>query len=152
MVVSKPPSDRPSAPRTLLVIDVHDQIDPTTRAWITLDAEGNEMKVDAATARAGELGLRFEAWLLEHPEFTPEQRRLLNTIGEQIKANADALDAFELHHFVNPPFSYMGGLDRAALLFGGMDQLETMLTELNRAVFHTPADHGGDRREQPSAT
>ncbi len=87
-VVNKPPGPQPPKPRSLLVIDVHDHIDPTTRAWITVDADGNEVRADPAMARASELGVRFEAWLLDHPGFTPEQMRWLSVIGEQIKANA----------------------------------------------------------------
>lgn len=153
VVVGRPPPERPKTARSLLVIDVHDHIDPTTRAWITLDAEGNEVRADAATARASELGVRFEAWLLQHPEFTPEQLRLLSTIGEQITANVANQDSFELYRFVNPPFSSRGGLDRATQLFGGMEGLEALLAELNSAVFDGPGDPGDDRQQpqQPSA-
>jgi type I restriction enzyme R subunit len=151
VVIHRPPPDRPRTQRGLLVIDVHDHIDPTTRAWITVDAEGNEVRADAATVQASGLGVRFEAWLLQHPEFTSDQRRLLNILGEQIKANAGSLESFELHRFVNPPFSSIGGLDRATRVFGGMDQLEALLADLNSAVFQPL---GGDRNEdrpQPSA-
>jgi type I restriction enzyme R subunit len=68
-------------------------------------------------------------------ELAPEQERLLKMVGEQIKANAATLDAFGLERFVNPPFSFRGGLDRAITVFGGLEQLEKTLGKLNDVVF-----------------
>jgi type I restriction enzyme R subunit len=127
--------DGPAKPRRLLVLDVNDHIDPTTRGWVTLDDEGAEIRTPAGEARANELGLRFESWLLAQPELTPDQLRLLRMIGEQIKANANTMSRFDVYHFVNPPFSLTGGLDRAIRAFGGEDQLNAALVELNAAVF-----------------
>ena len=56
-------------------------------------------------------------------------------VGEQIKANATTLESFETYHFVNPPFSFRGGLDRAVQVFGGTETLESILAGLNTAVF-----------------
>ena len=79
--------------------------------------------------------MRFEAWLLAQSDLGGDQERWLRMIGEQIKANAGTSDRFELHRFVDPPFSYRGGLDRALGVFGGMDKLETLLDDLNANVF-----------------
>lgn len=130
--------DRSKQPRKLLVLDVDDHIDPTTRGWITLDEDGNEIRSEAGEARAQELRMRFEAWLLEHPEFDHEQLRLLSMVGEQIQANALALDSFRVHQFLEPPFSFRGGVAYAERLFGDADGLEMTLNDLNRAVFGTP--------------
>jgi type I restriction enzyme R subunit len=118
-----------------LVLDVYDRIDPATRGWMTLDEDGNVVRTEAGRARSHELGLKFEAWLLSRPDLTPEQLRLLRMVGEQIRANAGAFESFEAHRFVEPPFSFSGGIDRAIRAFGGMDELEAVLDELNRAVF-----------------
>jgi type I restriction enzyme R subunit len=125
----------PRKPRRLLVLDVNDRIDPTTRGWITLDDEGNEIRTPEGEARGNELGMRFESWLLAQPELTPDQLRLLRMVGEQIRANATTIERFGAHHFVNPPFSLAGGLDRAIRVFGGEDRLNAALEKLNAAVF-----------------
>jgi type I restriction enzyme R subunit len=134
-VIHYPPPDRPGPPRKLLVLDVHDHIDPTTRGWITLDADGNEVRTAAGEARANDLGVRFEAWLLSRHGLTGDQRRLLKMMGEQIRANALSMENFGAERFTEPPFSLSGGLDRAMQVFGGYSALETMLDELNEAVF-----------------
>jgi type I restriction enzyme R subunit len=128
-------SDAPKAPRKLLVLDVNDRIDPTTRGWVTIDADGNFVRTSEGEARANELGLRFEEWLLRKEGLTPDQRRLLDMIGEQIKANAEAWQSFGIHNFVNPPFSSRGGLNHAIQVFGGSALLEQFLEEINNEVF-----------------
>jgi type I restriction enzyme, R subunit len=133
-VIAAKPAKEETKPRTLLVLDVDDHIDPASRTWITLDDQGNFARPAATEERAGELGLRFEEWLLEQ-EFETEQERLLKIMGEQIKANAATMDSFGLERFVNPPFSLRGGLDRAITVFGGSDRLEQVVAELNEAVF-----------------
>ena len=138
LIAERVPPTYETRPRRLLVLDVNDHIDPTTRAWITLDADGNEVRADAVEAGALERGARFEAWLLSR-NFNNEQERFLKVVGEQIKANAATLECFEVYRFVNPPFSFNGGIDRAVQLFGGMDALEALLHDLNTAVFADPA-------------
>ena len=135
VIAAKPPKEEVK-PRTLLVLDVDDHIDPASRTWITLDDQGNFARPGATEERAGELGLRFEGWLLERA-LEPEQERLLKMVGEQIKANADALERFGVERFVNPPFSFRGGLSRAITVFGGQERLETVLEDLNQVVFST---------------
>jgi type I restriction enzyme R subunit len=135
IVIPPMPPDGPATPRTLLVLDVNDHIDPATREWVTVDEDGNLVRTEAGEARANELGLRFEAWLLSRPDFDHDQRRLLSMVGEQVRANAEAMQGFEAHHFVDPPFSFSGGIDRAYQLFGGVDGLKGVLDELNQGVF-----------------
>lgn len=132
-----PPKPRqgPQTPRRLLVLDIHDRIDPTTRGWVTLDEDGNEVRTPEGEARANDLGLRFESWLLSREDLTSDQLRLLRMVGEQIKANATSLERFEAHQFVNPPFIFKGGLDHAMRVFGGESFLQKTLQELNSAVF-----------------
>jgi type I restriction enzyme, R subunit len=134
VIVVKPPKEE-LKPRALLVLDVDDHIDPASRTWITLDDQGNPARPSEVEERAGELGLRFEGWLLEQGDLEPDQERLLKMVGEQIKANAATLDGFGVERFVNPPFSFRGGLNRAVTVFGGQQQLETVLSNLNQTVF-----------------
>jgi type I restriction enzyme R subunit len=48
--------------RRLLMLDVHDEIDPTTREWVTVDETGRAF-MDVDEARAEALGAAFETWL-----------------------------------------------------------------------------------------
>jgi type I restriction enzyme R subunit len=144
-VIHYPPTDGPNQPRKLLVLDVHDHIDPTTRGWVTLDEDGKEMRTEAGEARANDLGVRFEEWLLSRRHLTGDQRRLLRMVGEQIRANALAMESFGAERFTEPPFSLNGGLDRAIQVFGGYSALETMLDGLNSTVFVSE----GDNRNSP---
>jgi type I restriction enzyme, R subunit len=48
--------------RRLLMLDVHDEIDPTTREWVTVDETGHAF-MDVDEARAEALGGVFETWL-----------------------------------------------------------------------------------------
>jgi hypothetical protein len=61
----------------------------------TLDEDGNEMRTEEGEERALELGLRFEAWLQGQSYLTAEQERLLQMVGEQIRANAMSWESFE---------------------------------------------------------
>ncbi len=134
-VVHYTQKDGPGKPRMLLELNIHDQIDPTTRGWITLDGDGNEIRTEAGEARANDLGVRFEAWLLSKPNLPAEQRRLLRMVGEQVRANALNMENFGTERFTEHPFSTQGGLDRATQVFGGTSALETMIDEMNEAVF-----------------
>jgi type I restriction enzyme R subunit len=139
------PRENPKKPRSLLLLDIHDHIDPATRDWITLDEDGNEIRTPEGEARANTLGVRFEAWLLSHPEFDADQLRLLRMVGEQIKSNL--WSDFALYRFVNPPFDAKGGIAYAERLFGGAEELEEIIDDLNRSVFRSgtgssASDHG----------
>ncbi|MEW8692244.1 MAG: DEAD/DEAH box helicase family protein [Candidatus Thiodiazotropha endolucinida] len=122
-------------PRTLLTLDIDDHIDPTTREWVTIDDNGNFVFFDADEQKAAELGARFEAWINNQQDLHSDKKRLLLTVGEYIKANADALEEFTIDHFVVPPFSNVGGMQRAVQTFGSEEQLERILASLNLAVF-----------------
>lgn len=124
---------RPQAqPRRLLTLDVHDEIDPTTREWVTIDETGAAF-LDVEDARAEALGAAFETWL-DGQGFNTDQLRLLHLVKEQIKANAD-MDSFESWRFDQPPLSMNGGYERARAVFGGEAELERILEKMNRAVF-----------------
>jgi type I restriction enzyme R subunit len=151
-VVTAERKDKDRRTRGLLVLDVNDHIDPSTRGWITLDENGDEQRGPAIDPRAAELGAQFEAWFLAHDEFSPDQRRLLRMVGEVIKANASDLDSFEPYHFANDPFRGVGGKRAAERLFGGAKELAALLAGLNAAVF--PADMGpspGAESPRPTA-
>lgn len=130
--------------RGLLMLDIDDHIDPATRGWVTLDADGNEVRSPEGDAHAAELGARFEAWLLARPALTPDQERLLRMVGEQIRANAADLEGFETYHFSNDPFRNPGGRRYAETLFGGADALAELLAGLNAAVFPSPPPDTAD--------
>jgi type I restriction enzyme R subunit len=121
--------------RQLLVVDVHDHIDPLSRSWITVDENGRLIIPEASEAKSAEVGKRFEAWLLEQSNLTADQRRWLGYVGSQIRANADTWTEFTLGHFAFEPFSGLGGVGQAVRVFGGATTLETRLASLNAAVY-----------------
>lgn len=121
-------------PRKLLVLDVNDHIDPSTRDWITVDATGAFQPTSEAEARGAALSLRFEAWLSKGT-FNSDQLRLLRMMEQQIRADADGIGEWEEYRFVNPPFSAIGGIQRARQTFGGPDGLRALIASLNVGVF-----------------
>jgi len=131
------PRKPPLQPRRLLAIDIDDAIDPSTRGWLTLDADGNLALADAHAQRAQTLGARFEAWLLRSENrFDAEQRRWLILIGSAMRANADTLDAFTADHLdVYQTFTALGGQARARSVFGGAQALDALLDDIALAVF-----------------
>lgn len=138
LVIARPPRDKSAQPRKLLVLDIHDWIDPATRGWVSMDLDGNPVPIDGPDARAKELGERFEYWMAEHEsDLSPSQERLLKQIGEQIKVNGEQIDAFGVERLVHPPFSLRGGLAAAAEAFGGEDKLADTLENMNKAVFQS---------------
>ena len=122
-------------PRRLLTIDVDDHIDPTSRAWVTVDEDGRLVFPEVSEARANALGAAFEAWLLSRSGLTAEQGRWLALLGNQIRANAETWTEVSAGHFAFQPFSSMGGLGQAVRVFGGTEALEATLSSLNAAVF-----------------
>lgn len=144
MVVVRPRRP-PAQPRKLLVVDVDDHIDPTTRAWVTVDEDGRLVFPEVSEARAAELGARFEAWLLDQRGLTAEQTRWLGLLGNQVRANADTWTEVTAGHFAFAPFSLLGGLAQAMRVFGGEERLDARFTSLNAAVF------AGAPREDKSA-
>ncbi len=122
-------------PRTLLPLDVDDHIDPSTREWVTIDDNGNFVFMDADEAKAALRGARFEAWMGGQKHLNSDMKRLLLTVGEYIKANADTLEEFTIDHFVVPPFSNIGGMQRAMQSFGTEDKLAKTIKSLNKALF-----------------
>jgi type I restriction enzyme R subunit len=140
-VITTKPRVRPPQPRKLLALDINDHIDPTTRGWITVDEAGNMVFPEASEQKAAEVGTSFEEWLLNQTGLTPSEESWLRVIGNQLRANADTLDEFSLAHFAFPPFNLMGGVMQATRVFGSEDRLESVLTDLNEAVFKHPTEH-----------
>ncbi len=135
----------PAGPaRRLLMLDVHDEIDPTTREWVTVDETGHAF-MDVDEARAEALGGAFETWL-NGQNFNSDQLRVLHLVKEQIKANAAELTVFDSWRFDAPPLSMNGGFERARAVFGGEAELESILSSMNEAVFGiaSQAAPGGD--------
>ena len=130
--------------RRLLTLDVHDEIDPATREWVTVDETGHAF-LDVDEARAEALGGAFETWL-NSQTFNSDQLRVLHLVKEQIKANAAELTMFDSWRFDAPPLSMNGGFERARAVFGGEAELERILTTMNEAVFGiaSQAAPGGD--------
>lgn len=119
--------------RRLLMLDVHDEIDPTTREWVTVDETGRAF-MDVDEARGEALGGAFETWL-NGQTFNSDQLRVLHLVKEQIKANAAELTVFDSWRFDAPPLSMNGGFERARAVFGGEAELERILSSMNEAVF-----------------
>jgi type I restriction enzyme R subunit len=135
----------PAGPaRRLLMLDVHDEIDPATREWVTVDETGHAF-MDVDEARAEALGAAFETWL-NGQTFNSDQLRVLHLVKEQIKANAAELTVFDSWRFDAPPLSMNGGFERARAVFGGEAELERILSSMNEAVFGiaSQAAPGGD--------
>jgi len=138
-VIPAPPRDPNAQPRKLLTLDIYDHIDPSTREWFTVDEDGNLIRTDEQEAKATELGVCFEAWLVGR-SFDTEQMRWLRMVESQIRANAGEMEEFQTYHFTMPPFSLNGGYQRARQVFDGDDALNEMLASLNAAVFPTAPD------------
>jgi type I restriction enzyme R subunit len=142
LVATRPPRKPHAPPRRLLVIDVDDHIDPTTRGWVTVDENGKLVFPDVSEARAAELGARFEAWLLAQGPLSSDQARWLGLLGNQIRANADTWTEVTAGHFAFAPFSLMGGVGQALRVFGGEAPLAARLESLNAGVFADRAAPG----------
>lgn len=142
-------------PRRLLSLDVDDHIDPTTRDWITVDEDGNMVFPEASEQRAAELGLRFEAWLLNQTGLNPDEETWLRMVGQQLRANAGAYrgaDAeFQVEQFAFHPFSQLGGLQQAVRVFGSEQRLRALIADLNAQLFGGTADDGAtDQPHKPA--
>ncbi len=139
-------------PRMLLTLDVDDHIDPASRDWLMLDENGRIVRTPEHEERAGEIGVKFEAWRGKHEDFDAAQRRWANLIGNRVRADAMDMNAFGEWNFDEHPFAALGGYDEARRVFGGKESLDRMITGLNAAVFGQgeadgePEDtHGGER-------
>lgn len=139
-----------SPPRRLLTLDVHDEIDPTTREWVTVDETGHAF-LDADEAAAEALGAAFETWL-SGQEFHSDQICLLQLVKEQIKANAAELHSFESWRFDLPPLSMNGGFERARAVFGGEQELELVLDDEPRCLFSFGRPNAERRRPSTRKT
>ena len=149
IVKARQPRPGPNQPRRLLSLDINDQIDPTTREWITTDDDGNLVFPQASELKAAAVGAKFEAWLLAQTALPPEQEQWLRKVGSQLRANADSPAEFSADHFAFPPFSLMGGAPEAQRVFDGEAALEQLLADMNQAVFDTPDN--GENTQRPDA-
>ena len=121
-IVVERPRKPPGEPRRLLSLDVVDPIDPATRAWVTVDENGNLVFPEATEQQQEQVGARFEAWILgRERELNHGQEPCLRTVGSQLRANADSWDEFTAGHFAFPPFTLMGGMREALRVFGGAE-------------------------------
>lgn len=142
-IVTERPRNKHYEPRRLLSLDVDDHIDPTTREWVSVDENGNMIFPETSEIKAAELGARFEAWLLsQEGAITPDQERWLRMVGSQLRANAGSWDEFTAGHFAFHPFTLLGGVPESVRVFGGEDQLNSLLESLNANVF------GNDKRDR----
>ena len=147
-IIVKPGEPKPSKPRRLLTLDLHDEIDPTTREWIVYEADGTVRASTQDEVRSERLGILFEAFVGGF-ELTAEQERLAGQIGEQIRQNAAEMVAFDAWRFTRPPFSLQGGSHRAQAVFGGAEALDSFLTGLNVAVFGS-TEEAGQEHDRPA--
>ena len=120
------------------MVDIDDHIDPTTRAWVTVDEEGRLVFPAPAQARVSESGARFEGWFLNQEDLTAEQQRWLSLLGSQIRANAEQWTEVTPDYLAFPPFTLLGGTAKAAQVFGSPMALEARLESLNAAVYAGP--------------
>ena len=149
-LVRETPARRRYSPRRLLGLPIDDTIDPASREWITLDADGNLVFPAASERRAAQLGTRFEAWMLHNADLSAEAERWLHLLGNQIRANADTLDEITPEHFAYfHVFAQMGGLAEARRVLGGDAHLAALLGALNAAVFGPLDDASADPAPGP---
>jgi type I restriction enzyme R subunit len=148
-VVASKPKKPGALPRTLLVVDVDDHIDPLSRAWITTDEDGRLVFPEASALKAAEVGAKFEAWLLAQGSLTTEQTRWLGLLGNQIRANADTWTEITVGHLAFAPFSLMGGIGQAVRVFGGERALQARIESLNGAVYGGPVASNAARSRRP---
>jgi len=134
-------------PRRMLTLDVHDEIDPATREWVTVDTDGHAF-MDVDEARTEALGALLETWL-DGQGFNTDQLRLLHLIKEQIKANAAEMTRFETWRFDSPPLLMNGGFERARAVFGGEAELERILVSMNDAIFGFRASDSTSGGDEP---
>lgn len=140
VVTVRQPMRPEGQPRRMLTLDLHDEIDPATREWVTVDETGHAF-LDADEAHAEALGAAFETWL-SGQVFNSDQIRLLHLVKEQIKANARDLMLFESWRFDTPPLQMNGGFERARAVFGGDHEVERVLASMNGAVFGIASSTG----------
>ena len=137
-------------PRRLLALDVDDHIDPNTREWLTVDEDGNLVFPAVHEQLAAQLGLRFEAWLLQQPGLGLGEETWLRMVGQQLRANAGHYSAkgaeFQTENFAFHPFSQLGGLQQALRVFGTHQRLDDLLTSLNQTVLQPQHGDGPDPR------
>ena len=146
-IIVKPGEPKPRKPRTLLTLDLHDEIDPTTREWVVYEADGTVRASTEDEVRAEKLGVLFEAFL-SGQTLKAAQERLAQQIGEQIRSNASNMLAFEEWRFTRPPFSLQGGLSAARAIMGGEEALRQWLSQLDRVVFVQPKTSQEDERRE----
>jgi type I restriction enzyme, R subunit len=147
-ILVKPGEAKPSKPRRLLTLDLHDEIDPTTREWIVYEADGTVRASTPDEVRSERLGVRFEAFV-GSLELTAAQERLARIIGEQIRHNAASMESFDAWRFTRPPFSLQERSQRAPAVFGGAEALDAFLAGLNAAVFGS-GDEDGQEHDRPA--
>ncbi len=142
-------------PRRLLALDIDDHIDPTTREWVTVDENGNMVFPEASEQRAAELGMRFEAWLLQRTDLGAGEASWLRMIGHQLRANADhyvGADAeFSLDQFAFHPFSQLGGVAQALRVFGSPERLAEVISSLNAHMFAGAGDQASHEKRPADA-
>jgi hypothetical protein len=79
VVIVREPARPRARVRRLLTLDVHDEIDPATREWVTVDEAGHAfLDVDETHAQA--LGAAFETWL-NGQKFHSDRLRLLHPVA-----------------------------------------------------------------------
>jgi len=150
-IIQKQTKKKKYEARKLLSLDIDDHIDPNTREWVTIDENGNMVFPEASEQRAAELGMRFEAWMLDQEGLTPGEESWLRMVGHQIRANADTMDVFIVEQFALHPFSQLGGYPQAVRVFGSEERLEELVDGLNAAVFPPPSDAGDFDPDRPAS-
>ena len=126
-------------PRPLLTLDIDDHIDPASRDWLTLDADGRIVRTPEHEARAAERAMRFKAWREEFESggraFDAEQARWAALIESWLKTDAERMERFGDYDFDGHPFDGLGGYAEAERVFGGRAALERLIASLNAALF-----------------
>ena len=129
------PGKRKTNPNNKFIeIDIDDWIDPTTRAIVTVDDEGNIVPTPEEEKKKSELNIRYEKFLNEQGMIDNnfEKDELLYLIGQRIKANPLEVSKIDDSFFSSRLFN---GKEETIKILGGVEKYNDFIDKINRAIF-----------------
>ena len=115
-------------------IDVDDWIDPTTRALVTIDENGNIVPTPEEERVSAELNIKYEKFINNYNEINDnfEKDELLYLVGQRIKANPLTIKKIDDSFFAHRLFE---GKDKTIKILGNKENYNQFLEEINRSIF-----------------
>ena len=96
---------------------------------------GRDYQQECIDTLCREMNAGRRKMLVEMATGTGKTRTAAALVKRLFEANAGRLEGFTLDHFGVPPFSNIGGLQRAIQTFGSEEGLARVLDSLNQALF-----------------